>query len=193
MEEKRIGIFGGVFDPVHNGHFAIVEAALENYSLDSIYVIPCNVPSHKPQPIIPANERLKLLDAVFGDNERVVVSDIEIRRGGVSYTYETITAVRKVEGVRPYFFMGADNLSEIKTWKNPDKILSESQVVAIMRPGYDFIDKFPEYDDKILTMHMPLLYVSSTEVRKRLKMREDTGHLVPVPALDIILKRGFYL
>ena len=193
MEEKRIGIFGGVFDPVHNGHLAIVEAALENFSLDSIYVIPCNVPAHKPQPIIPANERLKLLDVVFGDNERVVVSDIEIRRGGVSYTYETITAIRKVEGVRPYFFIGADNLSEIKTWKNPDKILSESQVVAIMRPGYDFIDKFPEYDNNILTMHIPLLYVSSTEVRKRLKMREDTGHLVPVPALDIIFKKSFYL
>jgi nicotinate-nucleotide adenylyltransferase len=122
----------------------------------------------------------------------MIVSDLEIRRGGISYTWETVDAVRKLTGVRPFLLIGGDNLAEIKTWKSPDRILELAQVTAVTRPGFDFLEKFPQYQGRILPLPMAPADVSSTGVRDRLKRGEDVSGLVPAPALKIILERGFY-
>ena len=192
MEERRIGIFGGVFDPVHTGHAAIVNAALSAFALDALYIIPCGTPAHKPPPVLSADGRLRLLNAAFQDDPRVVISDLEIRRGGVSYTVETIEAVAKDEGVKPFFFIGGDNLSEIRTWKHPEEIFATARVVAVLRPGFDFLEKFPEYRGKITPMAMPQIAVSSSLIREMLRRREDISGLMPAPAHALVLKHGYY-
>jgi nicotinate-nucleotide adenylyltransferase len=192
VEEKRIGIFGGVFDPVHTGHTAVVRAALDFFSLETLYVVPCGTPAHKPAPVLSADGRFRLLNAAFQGDPRVVISDLEIRSGGISYTYKTIAAVAQDEGVKPYFFIGGDNLPEIRTWKYPEQILASARVVAVIRPGYDFLEKFPEYQGKITPLPMPPMTVSSSQVREMLKRGEDAGGLVPGPAHALILKHGYY-
>jgi nicotinate-nucleotide adenylyltransferase len=186
MPEKRVGIFGGVFDPVHNGHLAVVRTALSTFSLTFIYIVPCGIPAHKRRPLFSPDQRLSLLQAAFAGNPRVIVSDIELRREGVSYSIDTVEAIRKKEGVRPYFFIGGDNLSEISGWRTPDKILEQAQVVAVSRPGFDSLEKFPEYQGRIISMTMEPMAVSSSEIRRRLEHGEDASWFIPPSALEII-------
>jgi nicotinate-nucleotide adenylyltransferase len=189
---KTLGLFGGLFDPVHSGHVLLAQTALARFSLDSLVILPSGVPPHKPQPVLNGEQRLRLLKLAFQSMPEAVIDDFEIRWGGTSYTVDTLEHFKKTTGAKLYFFMGADNLGEIASWREPERILSLAQVVAFGRPGYSALDKYPQYAGRILMEPMPPSPLASSEIRKKLKAGEPMGDTLPPAVYGEILKNRWY-
>ena len=136
---KKIGIFGGTFDPVHNEHIALARAAVRELELDSLLVIPAYAAPHKNgRRETEAEYRFQMAKRAFAGIERVRVSDLELAREGTSYTYLTVEAVaRMFPDAALYFLVGGDMLRDFKTWKNPERILAAATLVAAAREGDD--------------------------------------------------------
>lgn len=192
MTGPRIGIFGGLFDPVHLGHVALARHVIDHYSLNRLYLVPCGDPPHKPGPRLDGDGRRLLLEAAFRSDPRIFVNDLELRRAGPSYAIDTILAIAEQDQCRPWYFMGADNLAEMKTWKSPDRILQAARVVAVTRPGSGDLSAFPEYAGRIEFLAMPGVAVSSSLIRDRLASGTDVTGLMPAPVLHLIRKNGWY-
>jgi nicotinate-nucleotide adenylyltransferase len=192
VSQKRIGLFGGLFDPVHNGHLRLARAALSNLSLDNLIIMPAGTPGHKQDPLLPAQERLSLLQKAFVDTPGVTVSDEEIRRKGVSYTWETLARIREGFTGVLYLVIGADNIGEIRKWRHPERILEMARIAVAARPPYPSLEFFPEYAGRMESLPVEPLEISSTELRRRLKAGEDAGAFIPQKALEMILEKGWY-
>lgn len=192
MSEKRIGLFGGLFDPVHNGHFRLALAALSRLSLEKLIIMPARSPWHKEDPVLPPHERLLLLERVFEGVHGITVSDEEIRRGGVSYTWETLSRLREGFTGVIYIIIGADNICEIRRWRHPEKIFTMARIAVAERPPYPSLDCYPEYAGRMESLPVEPLEISSTELRRRLKAGEDVSAFVPQKAMEIILEKGWY-
>jgi nicotinate-nucleotide adenylyltransferase len=189
MAARRIGIFGGVFNPVHFGHIALAKKAISSLNLDLLYVIPCSDPPHKPIPDVNARLRFKMTEIAFRDVEGVCVSPMEVERAGASYTIDTIKSVKQIEGdIRPFLIIGADNISEIAGWKNPEEIFSQADVAAFTRPGFDFI----KYPCEILLIEMEPQPYSSTEIRNRVKNGYSIAGMMPEAVADFIRAKNLY-
>ncbi|MFC1490951.1 nicotinate-nucleotide adenylyltransferase [Candidatus Latescibacterota bacterium] len=132
-DAKKIGIFGGTFDPVHNGHIIIAEKVREHAGLDIIIFIPSANPPHKHHILMfsPQKRYEMLKDAISG-NPRFIISDIEIKRGGTSYTIDTLYGIKKElpRDAELFFIVGKDNLYEIELWKNPQEIIDECTILV---------------------------------------------------------------
>jgi nicotinate-nucleotide adenylyltransferase len=176
----RLGIFGGSFDPVHYGHLLLAECAREQLLLDELWLIPAAVPPHKQERERASGKaRLEMLELALSGHERLKSSAMEIERGGVSYTVETLAAVRGAQpGAELFLLMGADSLRELPTWREPDRIC-ELALPAVVRRGGS-----PEPDFGVLArlvsperlagmraaqVQMPLIELSSTNLRERAK------------------------
>lgn len=192
MSQKRIGLFGGLFDPVHNGHLRLARAALSCLSLDNLIIMPAGSPWHKQGPLLPALERLRLLEQVFAEIPGITVSDEEIRRKGVSYTWETLSRLREGFTGVLYLVIGADNIGEIRKWRNPEIIFKTARIAVAARPPYPSLDSFPEYAGSMETLPVEPLEISSTELRRRLKTGQDASAFIPPKALEMILENGWY-
>ena len=189
MTSRRVGIFGGVFNPVHFGHIALANKAISLLNLDLLYVIPCSDPPHKPIPAVNAHLRFKMTKIAFRDVEGVCVSPMEIERAGASYTIDTIKSVKQIEGnIRPFLFIGADNISEIAGWKNPEEIFAQADIVAFTRPGFDFV----MHPCEILMMEMEPQPYSSTEIRNCVKNEYSIAGMVPEAVADFIRAKNLY-
>jgi nicotinate-nucleotide adenylyltransferase len=131
-----VGVLGGTFDPVHFGHLHAAERARRVFSLPLVLLVPCATPPHKSRPdLTPPEHRLAMLRAAAGEREGLEVSDIEIVRGGVSYTIETLRALSAGPGRRrPLLILGVDALREIGTWYRHDELLREFDLIAVDRP-----------------------------------------------------------
>lgn len=192
MAEKRTGIFGGIFDPVHVGHWNVAQAALRHLALQKLYIVPCRVPPHKPEPVLGPAERLLLLQAAFAKSPGIEISDIELKRGGASYTFETLAHFSRAGGGKLFFIIGADNVPEIPSWREPRKILSMAALAVAVRPGSGRAVLPPEYRGEIVPLPVEPTDVSSTRVRQHLAAGRDVSAWVPKPALDLILEKGWY-
>jgi|SRR3989339_1784691 len=192
MPEKNLGLFGGLFDPVHAGHVRLARIALSRFNLTRLIVLPAGVPPHKPRPVLDGEQRLRLLTLAFADMPEAVVDDFEIRKNGTAYTVETLEHFKKTTGATLYFFMGADNLGEIASWREPDRILTLARVVAFHRPGYSGLDPFPQYAGRILMEPMPPMPMASSEIRRKLKAGEPVGDALPEAVAEEIRKNGWY-
>jgi nicotinate-nucleotide adenylyltransferase len=134
----RIGILGGTFNPVHVGHTAMAEDALAGFELSQVMFIPCANPPHKEAPeLVSAEDRLAMLRIVSEKNERFVVSDMEIVRGGVSYSIQTVKELTvQLSGAKLIFLTGTDSLCELHMWKDVEELLSLCEFKTFERPGY---------------------------------------------------------
>src|SRR4051794_648934 len=143
----RLGLYGGSFDPVHYGHLLLAECCREALSLDEVWLIPAAIPPHKrTRELSPAKNRLEMLELALGGHEQLRSSDIEIKRGGVSYTVDTLAAVKVAQPEAELFLlMGADSLHDLPTWREPTKIC-ELAVPAVVRRGGS-----PEPDFNVLS------------------------------------------
>ncbi len=147
----RIGIFGGTFDPIHNGHLKLCDTIIENFSLEKIYFMPCLTPPHKTrQDISHPYHRYSMVVLGTAKHERFFPSFYEIEKGGASYTIDTLSFFQKVagEGKQIFFIIGLDSLSEIETWKDHEKILAGWDLIVINRSGYAISDmkkRFPAW------------------------------------------------
>ncbi|MDO8784924.1 MAG: nicotinate-nucleotide adenylyltransferase [Syntrophales bacterium] len=212
----RWGLLGGTFDPVHLGHLRCAEEVLEIFALDRIIFIPASRPPHKidacPTSFCHREQMVKL--AIEG-NPAFSFSDVENRREGKSFSVETIDFFRKSypENLELYFILGQDAFSQIKTWKNWEKLLMSCDFVVMKRPGCenaglsgivssDFASRF-KYDEAegglkgpagsvIYFQEVTLLDISASDIRRRLKERKSIRYLVPDAVRRYIFQNSLY-
>jgi nicotinate-nucleotide adenylyltransferase len=174
----RLGIYGGSFDPVHYGHLLLAECCREALRLDEVWLVPAAVPPHKQdRQRASAKARLEMLELALSGHEQLRASAIEIERGGVSYTVETLAAIREEQPETTlYLLMGADSLHDLPTWREPARICELALPVVVCRGGSsppDFgalaslvaADRLAEI--KAAQVQMPLIELSSTDLRHR--------------------------
>ncbi len=220
MNEDRltkIGLFGGTFDPIHFGHLRAAEEIREILDLEKIYFVPTSVPPHKTSPgMASPHHRLKMLELALNDNNFFSISDIEIKRGGKSYTIDTL---RYFSDTFPlfdlYFIAGSDLFSEIDSWKDYKKIFRASNFAVIERPGFGFElpgtlpleikDDFRYYkrynnltlyinkNSRILSLvKIDGLEISSTKIRELVEKSKSIKYLVPSSVEAYIIEHGIY-
>ena len=174
----RLGLFGGTFDPVHYGHLLLAESAREQCQLDQVWFLPTAIPPHKQghEPT-PAAARIEMLELAVAGHEAFAVSRYEVDRGGVNYTFETLTHFRQEDPDGELFFlMGADMLHDLPHWREPARICQLAIPVVVGRPGagepdFDCLSGVttPERLETIRRhlVRMPLVGLSGTEIRRR--------------------------
>ena len=194
----KLGIYGGTFAPVHNGHINAARAFRDGIGLDRELVIPAYMPPHKEKKDTETpGDRLEMLRAAFSEDEKIEVSDYEIIQGGKSYTY--LTLEHFAEGNDLYMLVGTDMFLTLGSWKNPDIIFSLATVVMIKRYGgndAEIIDAKEKYEKnfgaRIIFLDADVVEVSSTDVRERLENGLDVSSLIPDPVISYIRAKGLY-
>ena len=200
MSEKGLGILGGTFDPIHLGHLHMAEAIYEQIALEQIMFIPAFVPPHKlGQDYAPAKHRFAMTELAVRSYPHFSVSDMELRRSGVSYTIDTLRELRRLyPEKRLYFIIGADSVAQLHTWHYIEEMLELATFVAAGRPGYeDVMDEVErhlgaEAAKNILLLHTPEYDISSTEIRTRLRAGRSLSGLVPAEVESYIREHGLY-
>ncbi len=191
---ERIGIFGGTFDPVHNGHLIVARAVLESENLDRMVFVPSARPPHKGGDIMfDASERMRFLGLAMRGIPGFEVSSLELDREGPSYTIDTLrefTASYPL-GTGLFFVVGRDNISEIETWKDPKGILDACTVLVADRSCR--ASGAPAWvEERVRFVRTPVIDISSSDIRKRLRDGLTIRHLVPDAVADEIERsRGF--
>jgi nicotinate-nucleotide adenylyltransferase len=191
----KIGIFGGTFDPPHFGHLIVAEHVRDGLGLDRILFIPAVIPPHKLQrsDITPADMRLEMVRLAIEGNGSFEVSDIEIRRGGLSYTVDTLKELRTQRPTDDlYLLMGMDNLRDFYGWKDPEMIRRIAHIVVMTRPGFEAKSMSEEDRSTMTICDVPEIEISSREIRRRVRQRHSIQYLVPTTVLDFITKNDLY-
>jgi len=192
----RIGLFGGTFDPPHRGHIAVAADVADALDLDQVLWIPAGQPPHKSLvSAAPLALRLEMTCAVAKADSRFEVSKIEVERGGVSYTLDTVRALRaNYPGTILFLIIGTDQFREFGTWRNPEKLLESAELVVMDRGGQRGQDYVPEVEDigKVHFVSVGQVDISSTDVRLAAHNGEDLNALVPAKIAEIILREGLY-
>jgi nicotinate-nucleotide adenylyltransferase len=192
----RIGIMGGVFDPIHIGHLFTAEEARINYCLDKVIFVPCLNPTHKRNDqVTDVRHRLKMSYLATDSNPYFEVSKIEINRSGPSYTIDTIKEFRRIYGwdAKIFFITGADAFLEIETWYKKEELLTMCQFVAATRPGYDLHKLNNNFKEILKIMEIPLLAISSTDIRNRIRNGLSIKYIVLEEVRDYIYRNKLYL
>lgn len=215
---QRIGILGGTFDPVHNGHLAIAQEVQHRLKLDQIRFVPAAQPPHKPNySIAPFEDRVAMLETALADQPAFTVSLLEAELPGPSYTIDTLKALRHRlgEDVRLFFVIGLDAFAEINTWKKYARLPQEADFVVITRPTHnpetarDIIENFfPKYEfdaktgawrsrndsasGRIHILNISPLEISSTKIRELFRSGKAITHLVPSGIEEYIREHGLY-
>lgn len=198
----RIGIYGGTFSPIHNGHVAAAKAFMEQMWLDILYVIPTFAPPHKEvcDKITPY-DRLRMCDLAFAGMQGVIVSDLEIRRGGTSYTVDTLRALSG-EDDRLFLLCGTDMILSLDTWREPEEIFKLSYPVYIRREGDKLLDamivkKIGEYNEKYGKMVRRIvsdpIELSSSEIRADVLAGRDISAKVAPAVAEYIKRNSLYV
>ena len=191
----RLWLFGGTFDPPHVGHLVIAETIQESERFDKVVFVPAPNPPHKEEDISPIESRLEMLRLALMDNDHFDVSDIEIERGGISYTVETIEETKErfgIEAENLYFLIGSDALLDFHRWKQYELILDECRVIVAQRPGFRPSRIDPNILSRIRFANIPQIEVSSSQIRRRISSDLTIRYLVPNPVMKYIQEQGLY-
>lgn len=192
---KKVGIMGGAFDPIHLGHLLAAEAAREQHGLDEVWFMPSHIPPHKHQAGVSGEQRLAMVKAAIQSHPHFRPLDIELRRGGVSYTVDTIKELR---GEHPdlelYFIIGADMVNYLPKWEGIDELTDMITFIGLQRPGsFLELDTLPPFiQEAVLLADMPLVDISSSLIRKRISGGHSVRYMVPENVYDYIVRSGLY-
>jgi len=199
---KKVGIMGGTFDPIHYGHLATAEEARIHFELDKVVFVPAGHPSHKKEyEVTPMEHRYIMTALAINSNPFFEISRMEMDREGLCYTIETLKQFSQGYGPETslFFISGADAVLDILTWKDVGEVLSYCTFIAATRPGYpveELWDKLAEikrlYNRVVYPMEVTDLDISSTEIRRRLKVGLSVRYLVPDDVRNYIEKSGLY-
>ncbi|MFD1885464.1 nicotinate-nucleotide adenylyltransferase [Paenibacillus wenxiniae] len=191
----KVGIMGGTFDPVHIGHMLAAEAALEGCALDEVWFMPSHIPPHKHAAGASGKQRLQMVERAIGTNPAFRTLDIELERGGVSYTIETIRALQERYGEHEFFFIiGADMVNSLTEWHGIEELAQRLTFVGVGRPG-SVIDKtkMPAYlQPRVQLVNMPQVDISSTDIRERLQNGQTIRYMVHDHVYEYIKGSGIY-
>lgn len=190
---QRIGIMGGTFDPIHNGHLVAASEVAWVYDLDEVIFVPTGRPVFKlDKKVTNAEDRYLMTVIATASNPKFTVSRVDIDRPGVTYTIDTLRDIRDRHPHAELFFItGADAVAEIMQWKDADQMWTLAHFVAVTRPGYSSPEgvRLPVNVD---TLEIPALAISSTDVRERAGHGEPVWYLVPDGVVQYIGKHGLY-
>ena len=192
--KKRLGILGGTFDPIHSGHLILAEQLKEELKLQKVIFIPSANPPHKENcPISSAKDRLQMVKIAIRDNPDFLISDIELKRKGKSYTIDTLTRIVKLyKDSELFFLLGSDAINELQDWKEPEKIFQKVKVVIALRPGFDRINPENRFVKRSLLIPINGLNISSTQVRERVRQGKSIRYLVPQGVEEFIQSKNLY-
>ena len=197
----KTGIFGGTFNPVHKGHIMLAEYCMESVGLDRIIMIPTAVPPHKiSNNLASENDRLNMCKLACRGKENFFVSDIEIKRQGKSYTYETLTQLKEIyPDDHLYTIMGADMFLTLDRWKNPEIIFEKSSIITIPRDEENKHELENFYNKVLKAMGAssvilpnPVMSVSSTFIRENLDNFNLISDMLDKGVYDYIIKNNLY-
>jgi nicotinate-nucleotide adenylyltransferase len=190
---KRIGVFGGSFDPPHIGHLVIAEMARRAMNLDAVYLVPAYQPPHKEgSHASTAHDRLAMTKLSVLGNAMLKVSDLELRRKGISYTVDTVRAFRKrFPNSELFLIIGSDSLRQFHAWKSPAEILAEVALIVYRRP------RSGRTNARLGSLNVsfvkgPLMEISSSDIRKRIQRGKSIRYLVRDNVLSFIEKKKLY-
>jgi nicotinate-nucleotide adenylyltransferase len=192
---QRIGVLGGTFDPIHNGHLVAASEVAHALELQEVIFVPTGQPWQKEdRHLSPSEDRYLMTVIATAFDPLLTVSRVDLDREGETYTVDTLADLRAARGPEAEFFfiLGADALSGIKTWHNTENLYSLAHFVGCTRPGHP-IDKtdLPEDGDFTL-IELPALEISSTACRERVRGGRPIRYLVPDGVIEYIAKRGLY-
>ncbi|PCC82675.1 nicotinic acid mononucleotide adenylyltransferase [Corynebacterium accolens] len=193
---QRIGIMGGTFDPIHNGHLVAASEVAYRFQLDQVVFVPTGQPWQKEGRDVTAAEHRYLMTMVAtASNPRFTVSRVDIDREGPTYTIDTLRDLRELfPDAELYFITGADSLASIMSWRDWEVMLEMANFVGVTRPGYELSkDMLPlESQTGIELIEIPAMAISSTDCRKRAGEGEPVWYLVPDGVVQYIAKNNLY-
>ena len=200
--KKRLGILGGTFDPIHIGHLEIAKSIYEQLHLEKIIFIPAYIAPHKVgQDFAPAMDRYIMTKLAIDPYPYFTVSDMELKRSGVSYTYDTLVELHKIYPEHEFFFIiGADSVTGLHTWHRYQEMFELTTFVGAERPGYDnsaivqaVKNLGKRAEEKIMLLDTPENSISSTSIREKIRKGESLNGLVPRAVEAYILEHKLYL
>lgn len=196
-----IGILGGTFDPIHEGHLTIADHVLKSFQLTRIEFIPCFQPPHRHQPIASPHNRLEMVKLAVKNHPSFFVNDIEIKQQEISYTVNTLLALQKENPTACYYLIvGADAFAQFNTWHDWEKIIALTDIIVVSRddeiiktpkPVTDFIKNNPSKKQIHFLTITPIL-VSATQIRTDVRAKKEKINGLPRSVHDYILKQRVY-
>jgi len=194
VKKRKIGILGGTFDPVHLGHLVLAEQVMEKLRLDRVIFIPSASPPHKTKrKLSSARDRFRMTKLALEGNLKFSISDLELKRDGLSYTIDTLKTLKKVyRNSEIYFLTGSDMLDEIHTWRDPEQIYKLVKMVIAIRPGFDRFDGDNHFAKKSIIVPITGMDISSTGIREMVRKGESVRYLVPLKVEEYIKEKKLY-
>ncbi|WP_433269727.1 nicotinate-nucleotide adenylyltransferase [Actinosynnema sp. CS-041913] len=193
MSNRRIGVMGGTFDPVHHGHLVAASEVQARFELDEVIFVPTGEPWQKSErEVSPAEDRYLMTVIATASNPRFSVSRVDIDRGGPTYTVDTLSDLK---GMHPdaelFFITGADALEQILSWRRADDVFGLAHFIGVTRPGYELVDTHLP-PGAVSLVEVPAMAISSTAVRDRTASGLPVWYLVPDGVVQYISKRRLY-
>ena len=198
----NIGVLGGTFDPLHNGHLIVAGEVKARLNLAVVIFVPVGQPWLKADwPVTPAEHRLQMLRLALADKPDFKISTVEIERAGPSYTVDTMAELREKAGSDDelFFILGQDNLAQIPQWQEPSRLMEMCYLVAVNRPGaprpkLKSLEKsLPGISPRVMLLDRPEIDISASDIRERVARGLSVRHLVPEPVNRYIKENGLYI
>lgn len=195
----KIAMFGGSFDPIHNDHIKLCETMIESFSIDKVVVFPAACSPFKKGTVTEDYHRLNMCRLAFENNSKVEVSDFEIKKGGKSYTVDTLEFLKKeYQGSELYLITGADAFLTLDNWYHSAEIFKSAHILTVVREDDDIddlklkADEYKNLDAECSLLSIPIGTISSTKVRKALLMRDDVSTFLPDKVTEYIKENRLY-
>lgn len=186
----KLGLLGGTFDPIHRGHLNAATTACETLSLDRVLLAPSRIPPHRSEPRASVYDRFAMVALATADDLRLVPSDVEIQRPGVSYTVDTLDALRAASPNAEFvLIVGSDTFIEMAGWREPDRLFAMCEIAVVTRPG---MDETRLDDPRVHRVPGSGLMISATEVRRRVAEGLEIADLVGDGVAQFVSKRQLY-
>ena len=205
MSKKGILLFGGTFDPIHNGHLVIARSAADKIGAQRVVLVPSANPPHKNHSsLTPARHRLVMTELAVRGQELFEVSDCELKRPGPSFTIDTVQYFRERYGpnIPLYWLIGGDTIKELVLWYKVEQLVDECIIVTAGRPGCDIEVDFTVFRGKLsdeqitrlkqFILETPLLDISATDIRHRIRSSLTISDLTPPAVRDYIIENNLY-
>jgi nicotinate-nucleotide adenylyltransferase len=193
LSAQRIGLFGGSFDPVHNAHVALAEVGMAQLQLDSVRWIPAGNPWQKPNQLAPAEQRAAMVSLAIAHESRFVLDRCELNRNGPSYTLDTVRELQEADPAAQFFLIiGQDQYTGFHTWRGWQDLLQRVTLAVAGRPGASADVNVEVLNAGHQPVALPMMGISSTEIRNRIANGQDIADLVPAPVASYIARHSLY-